>query len=79
MTTLIYTLNVHYDTIHGIEQRKMIFTSRDEAEKFRRRGGTRGYYITSLQAQVVFDADRAARFIQEEKDRINAIGQVEYA
>jgi hypothetical protein len=79
MTTLVYTLYVHYDTIHGIECKKMIFTSRDEAEKFRKRGGVRGYYVTSLSAQVVFDADRAARFIQEEKDRINAIGQVEYA
>ena len=76
MSALIYTLNVHYDTIHGIEHKKLIFTSRDEAETFRRRGPKRGYYVTSLEAKMVHDADTGCRFIQEEKDRINKISQV---
>jgi hypothetical protein len=76
MNDFVYVLEVEFPTLLSMESKRMVFSSRDEAETFRIKGKRKGYFVKHLLAYPIYTADKANRLIADEKHRFHNLSQV---
>jgi hypothetical protein len=68
MTDFVYILHVDFDAGPVTHTKRLSFTDRSEAEKFRLEGEKRGYKVVHLNAKTAYTAEKAWRLIEDEKE-----------